>query len=447
MRFARALAAWLAVLLGAIALSALIPPLQSPDEHSHIFRGYALSKGRVALETPPGESTGSRFDEGILYFVRPYLLHIVGEKTKRLTPADEAFAKSQTWQGKEHFFSIPGAGYYFPAVYTPHALAFGIGQALDLSVAHTYRLTRALCIVAGLALLALAMRVQRPPPLAAALLLLPMTLFQLVLPTIDGITTSAAALALALFMRRSLGDGDAPAWHAWALAASLFLLATTRVHLTPLLVLPFVLYWRFRTRRDLWLGLAVAAASLAWTLYALAHTVDARIKRDHGTTELLLHYARHPLDFFRVVAASFTDEKLSTFYSQSFIGILGWLDTIMRPGFYVALWIGLALCAGASLAGVSLRRAAPERLLLAGAAVASVLLAFFALLVTWTPHPAATVEGVQGRYFIVPALAVAYAFAAAPHDRPRRWATYGLPAAFGALSLYALIATLLARYH
>ena len=37
-------------------------------------------------------------------------------------------------------------------------------------------------------------------------------------------------------------------------------------------------------------------------------------------------------------------------------------------------------------------------------ALASAALVFLALLVTWTPHPAALVQGVQGRYFIVPAL-------------------------------------------
>ena len=36
---------------------------------------------------------------------------------------------------------------------------------------------------------------------------------------------------------------------------------------------------------------------------------------------------------------------------------------------------------------------------------------FLALLITWTPQPAHVIEGVQGRYFLIPAIMVAYAVA------------------------------------
>ena len=71
----------------------------------------------------------------------------------------------------------------------------------------------------------------------------------------------------------------------------------------------------------------------------------------------------------------------------------------------------------------------------------------FALLVTWTPYPASTIEGIQGRYFIVPALAAAYALAPPQGTpKPARWPWAGV-AVFGAVALYALIDTLLRRYH
>jgi hypothetical protein len=31
------------------------------------------------------------------------------------------------------------------------------------------------------------------------------------------------------------------------------------------------------------------------------------------------------------------------------------------------------------------------------------------MLVTWTPHPATLIEGIQGRYFLLPAILIAYA--------------------------------------
>jgi uncharacterized membrane protein len=198
---------------------------------------------------------------------------------------------------------------------------------------------------------------------------------------------------------------------------------------------------------DLGLGITTVLGSVAWTVYALLNTVDQRVTRAQSTGELLVHYAQHPLEFFRVVAASLGDEKLSMLYSQSFIGMLGWLDTVMRAEFYIWLWIGLAVCGIASLLAASPHRAATERLVLVLAAAASVLLAFFALLVTWTPHPARIVEGVQGRYFIVPALAIAYAMAPAPGSKMLGRAGLAVGTAFAGVSSYALIVTILGRYH
>ena len=41
--------------------------------------------------------------------------------------------------------------------------------------------------------------------------------------------------------------------------------------------------------------------------------------------------------------------------------------------------------------------------------IGAVATIFLAMLVTWTPHPALYIDGVQGRYFLIPALLIAYA--------------------------------------
>jgi len=92
---------------------------------------------------------------------------------------------------------------------------------------------------------------------------------------------------------------------------------------------------------------------------------------------------------------------------------------------------------------------------LLAAAAASVPLVFAALLVGWSEFPATRIEGVQGRYFIAPALLVAVALAAPRrpgHSLPawRRAAgrAAGAVALAGAgLGLYAFWVTLTLRYH
>jgi hypothetical protein len=54
---------------------------------------------------------------------------------------------------------------------------------------------------------------------------------------------------------------------------------------------------------------------------------------------------------------------------------------------------------------------------------------------------------VQGRYFVVPAIMLAYAIGATAPPRRLPRPTLALLAAVAAISLYALVATLLARYH
>lgn len=445
--FLRALGLWLLVLAAACAVSSLIPPLQSPDEHSHLFRAYIVSTGHLGLETPAGASTGGMVDEGLVAFADAYMSTVALRADARLTPAQKERAESLRWGKGQRFFPVPGTGYYLPLAYAPHAAALYAGRAIDLSVADTYRLTRFATLAACVALLAAAFHILSPPTLAAAFLLLPMTVFQLLSPTLDGLTTCLAVLALAIFMRCVLDQRPPGAAPAWMLAITVLLLATSRIQLLPLLGLPFYLAWRFKSKRDAWLGLAVALLSLAWVVYALRSTVDLRVVRSQGTAELLLHYAAHPLAFLRVVASSLHDSELSRFYEQSFVGILGWLDTRLPGWSYPLLWGALAVCATATLVTSLPRQEFLARTLLLVAGFGSAALVFLALLVTWTVHPATTVAGVQGRYFIVPALMAAYALGGSLQAARPRGLHLGVIAAFAALSLCALLVTIAGRYH
>jgi uncharacterized membrane protein len=445
--WASTLGAWLLVLAAGIGLSSLIPPIQSPDEHSHLLRAYLISKGELGLSTPGGMSSGGAVDPNLLVFVDVYLSTIV--RSAQTPPSQEqlALAESLQWGQPERFFPLPGTGYYFPLIYAPHAAALWGGRTFGLTIADSYRFVRIASMLVCVGLLAAAWRVARPPPLAIALLLLPMTLFQLLSPTLDGTTTCLAVLTLSLFASAMTQERPWRSGSSWLLAGCVALLAMSRVQLLPLLALPLYVAWTRGSRRDAWLGTTAVVASLAWVTYALGTTVDLRVQREQATAQLLLQYAADPLAFLRIVGNSLADGDLGAFYAHSFIGVLGWLDTYLPLGSYPVLWAGLAACAIASATAGSLRQAWPARLLLIVAAFGSALLVFLALLVTWTPHPAATVEGVQGRYFVVPAMILAYAIGAASPGRPMRWPTLALLAGVATVSLYALVATLLARYH
>lgn len=462
---------WILAVLATSGLSWLVPPIQSPDEDSHISRAYMISQGVFLLHPLPPEDWGAQtegdseqvlafkqrsrqhggriggfVDLGLLDFISAHL-DLARQSEKRFSAAEQTRLSHMNWSDTTRFQILPGTGYYFPAIYTPQAVGLAIGRQLGLPIAHTYYLARALTLLACLAILGVACRLLTPNPLAAAVLVLPMTLFQMLSPTIDGLTASIAVLAISLFLKSADSDHKQSAQASWGLVICIFLLATSRTHLLPMLILPFYLAWRHQSRRDVYAGCAVAAATLAWVLFALLSTNDPRIARSFSTTTLLLQYATHPAAYFQMVCASLADPALFTFYQESFIGILGWLDTRLPEYFYPALWTGLGLCAVVSVS--PLRQDWGVRLLLFGIAATSAGLVFLALLVTWTQHPATLIQGVQGRYFVIPMILLGYALSGfSIGGQAKRTALAGLVlGAFATASLTALTLTLLSRYH
>jgi uncharacterized membrane protein len=461
---------WAFALLAVAGLSWLVPAMQSPDEGSHIYRAYMISRGELLLQpipehlTEPIESaevaafierarrngglSGGFIDKGLLAFSEGYMV-LAGKADKRLSAAELGQLNQLAWQGTRRYYPLPGTGYYFPAVYAPQVVGLATGQLLELSIAQSYYLMRACTLLACFSMLWLGCRFLMPNPLVAAIVLLPMSLFQLVSPTIDGLTTSLAVLTVSLFMASVDRGSKHSAAASWGIAIGIFLLATSRTHLLPLLALPFYLAWQRQSRRDFYLGCLIAIATLAWILFALQTTNDPRIVRNQTTTQLLVQYAVNPAAFFQIVAASVADDALFNFYQRSFVGILGWLDTPLADNFYPALWTGLALCALASVSVSTLRKDWSARLLLVAIALASIGLVFLAMLATWTPHPAAVVKGVQGRYFVVPAILLAYAASGCTSRQlPVRLWIGGLAlAGFSLTSVAALTVAVLGRYH
>ncbi len=455
---------WTIALLVAAGISALIPPMASPDEMTHITRAYLISQGTVLMQ-PPGEGlpqdagisarvkaffsptrVGGMVDKRLNDFVDVHSF-LIAHKDRIVTPVEQKQLNSYGWTDAKSFYGMQGTGYYFPAIYAPQALALAIGQGLDLNLAHSYQLVRGLTLLACFAMLWLAFKLVPPNPWVAAILLLPMSVFQLLSPTLDGLTTSLAVLTVSLFLTAVAPVSRSSATVSWGLALCLFLLATSRTHLLPLLALPFFVAWQRQSRRDFYLGCGVAAGAIAWTLFALMTTSDLRIVRHLTTTQLLLFYAADPLAFFRVVWATLVDQF--EFFKLSFIGLLGWLDTRLPLAYYPILWQGLGLCALASVSLASLREDWRARLLLLLLALASVALIFLALLVTWTPHPATMVLGVQGRYFVVPAILLGYVVSGTPTPQStlRRSFSGLVLAGFAYYALSSLTMALVERYH
>lgn len=402
----------LAVFIACFLLSVLIPPFQSPDEFDHIKRAYWLTRGQIVLDAPPGNASGGMLDDGLEAYIAAYLP--LRFKPERKLSADEALAaESIPWSGARHFAPGPGTGYYFPLVYLPQAVGLGVGELFGATIGHSVKLARFLALLATVALLLAAFRTVRPNPLVYTLLLLPMALFQMATASLDGVSTALAVFAMAMFLRTTLDREKSPPYLLAGLSVSLVLLITCRVHLLPMLLLLPAAWFYTRNRRYLIATAVATALILLWLGVAIATTVSGQANTGLSTSGIVAHYIGQPLAFPTVLLNTFSDLPTTQFYRESFIGVLGWIDTRLPDAVYTQAGWSLVAMALLSVSVGHLKRDWRARALLLACAVFAVLLVFFALLVTWTPHPAAMVHGVQGRYFLVPALLIAYALGGA----------------------------------
>lgn len=380
--------------------------MKSPDEHDHIERAYLLGKGVIVSARPEGKASGGNIDTGLSAYLNSF-----PPTQKELTKSELAATREIPWSGQRVYDPSPGAAYYFPIIYLPQTSALLLGEHLGMTVDFSYRLARAFALLTAALLIYSAFRIYPANPLTLALIALPMSLFQLSSASLDGISTALAIFIIAIFLRITKEKGNIPSWYVYALAVSITVLTTSRIHAAPVLLLLAAAYWYTKDRKALYLLISSTLFFAIWTAIAIKTTVDLRVATTAPVSTVVAFYLKQPSQFFTVLWESLSDKSLRSFYRKSFLGILGWLDTPFEKRSYNVLSLGILAIAALS---VSLREFKDEwrqRSLLIFIALAGTLLIFFALLVTWTPHPATNIAGVQGRYFMIPAVFLAYGIA------------------------------------
>lgn len=427
----------------------LLPPLQSPDEFAHLARASSLLSGDIVMRRPEGKPyAGVEIDGGLAEYFGVFQA-IPYNRENRLSRAELDAAAKIRWQGSTRYTPAPGAAYYMPLIYLPQATGLALGNWLDFPVDRSYMLVRAITLLVVIVLLGLALAIHPANPLLLAILFLPMSLFQWASPSLDGTALALAILAAALFMRL-LEDERLNRARLWSLAGVLILLTTSRVHLLPLLLMLAIPAWRHRSRVG-WLLFGVSSlVAMTWTLIAIRSSYVVRAVPGTTTGEIISFYVQKPWELLSAIGRTLSDPEQLDFYLRSFIGILGWLDAPLPSMSYTVLGWGLLGIAAVSLAFPRRGETMAPRLWMAALSLASALIVFLALLVTWNPLAPRVIEGIQGRYFTIPLLMFSYAIA---DSRLLNGASWRGPIAvlfvmaFAAFSLMTTCQTIMARYY
>lgn len=438
----------LALLLLSIAVSAILPPFMSPDENDHIKRAYFLTYGQIALTSPSNTNSGGMIDTGLLAYMDATFLKFAKDRSNKVTKEDMAEAGSIRWTGQDAFSAAPGTGFYFPALYAPQAIALQIGKALNLSVDHSYRLARFFALTASIGLLAAAFSATPPSAIVLAMLLLPMSLFQFASASLDGIAAAMSILAISVFLRIAR-DRDTDWKLLTALSVSILLVVTCRVHLMPMVLLPFVAFIYTRRKASLMAGVGISLIALTWTLFAMKTTIDARVVSDFRPAEIGLYYLLNPLSFLDIGYRTLSLPGEIWFYYKSYLGLLGWLDVPLTDVVYYTLSAILLAALGLSLSPRELTSVGWAKAALFLSALASSFLIFLAMLLTWNKHPAVLIQGVQGRYFVVPIFLLAYALPTiyGSYTKLRYASTIALLCCSAAYSSYQTLSVLIEKYY
>lgn len=391
-----------------ISISATVPPFQSPDEFDHIKRAYLLSKGVIVLDTPSGGNSGGQIDTGLLAYMEAFS-PIIFKTDRKLSREDIKSVEAIRWAGETSFNPAPGTGFYFPIIYVPQATALALGEILGMTIKDSYYLARFLSLAAVLIVLFLAFCLILPPPLLLALLILPMSLFQLTATSIDGLSLALSILAISAYLRlvRSEGTPSLAIYGVFVFCTAI--VCTSRLQAIPLLFLLFSVFYFFRKSHFLLTPMLTSIAVLSWIFFSISTTTDTRKMGQTSSADLVVYYIGQPERLIGVFDATFSNTDLVKFYRESFIGILGWLDTPLSSDVYAQL-IFLIICL--ALLSISFRDSARgwiARSALLFSAAASTFFVFFSMLLAWTVHPAEYIDGVQGRYFYIPAVMLVYA--------------------------------------
>lgn len=382
--------------------SIVMPSFTSPDEADHIKRAYLLTQGVFLLE-PHVKGSGGMIDTGLLSYMNAYdKYQLPDSKIERYVTAQ---ANQITWSGVEHFAGAPGTGYYFPIIYVPQALGLALGESLALSVDSSYKLARFLALLFVAIILKISFKFYDPPLIVLALLFIPMSLFQFASASLDGISTAVAIFVISIFIRIATNKESQSSWMLLLLSASVFVIASCRQHLMPLVCLIFATFFFTKNKKSLIAGFLTTSLLLVW----LAIAIKTTIHKDLGASKsvIILHYLSHPGDFLRVMSSTLTNDDTLTFYIRSFFGILGRLNASFQPPIYNYLIFATLLFFLLSLPLPQRKYLAPGLLLICIGG-SSIILVFVSLLVSWTPYPASVVEGVQGRYFLMPIIIICY---------------------------------------
>jgi uncharacterized membrane protein len=397
------------------------PLFKVPDEDAHIFRADQVSQGHfLAWKAEPNRG-GGLVDQGyadLILFVRG----LSAKQGEWFSAEDIEKIRSFRAVGQRSIQGFNSAS-YFAGSYLPQAAGLLTARLFTDRAAYHVVASRIANLLAFVAILTAALWAF--PSLAPAFLclsLMPMVLFLASSASQDALITAIAALSaglyLQIFIKRPAGPDrrSSPAMRSLiGCAACLLFISLSRPVFFPFLVLLPVAALVLREKRLFTLSLAlcaVAALCIAAQLYYVSSLGVPSGKAGVNPQLQMDFILSQPLEYAGIILETWRQQSYPLV--SSLMGILGLLDQWLSGDAYASLKTFVAIAVVFQFIAF-MKQDWSRRLgfgcnlgMLLGALLlaccAATLLTFTSMYLLWNLPRAALIEGMQGRYFYVPAV-------------------------------------------
>ena len=314
-----------------VAMCFLTPPFQSPDEHRHFFRAYQLSEGvLLPYRLQPNMKEGTtvqalhaaiggtlpRAVDALLLATHADRLRFNPDERLRVADLVSALAIKVNANDRV-FLRFAHETPYPPYSFAPQAAGILLARAFTDRILIQFYAGRLVNAMFALTLVWLALLlVPDVWPICLAFCCLPLVSFQMGSSSPDAILLGASILfAASLFVR-------GVRWTQWAQGASLSLL-TIKPFYAPVALLVLLNSDSKITARMGLVLLSLLPGAL-WLALVSGLIVPVRTDVDFDASRQLAGVLHDPINYLRLAADDLVVN--GTWYAESMIGVLGWLD-------------------------------------------------------------------------------------------------------------------------
>jgi len=396
----------------------ITPPFQMADEDSHFKRAYTVAVVDLIPQANQHGELGFYLPKAIMDFEASYR-YMKADTTQKFNYQQYYAATTTAVNYSEKVFSEFSTVETNPLLYLPQAFAMvffksliyfcSLGKAeliTPISYMYAGRIGNLLffifCAYTAIKLIPFYKRV------LFLIVCMPMTLGLVSSMSYDCMVIGICILFVSLVFHLAFNKQpeNIEKKHIIILCILSFMLIELKQVYFPLilifLLIPKEKFFNFKTRITYFILISFSGI-VSYLIWSVMSQIHGDLSEKGSSGEQLAFIINHPIQYIEVILRTFY--QLSFFYTNSFIGNLGWLDTNFPPTFiylYCLFILLFAVIDGTSNIKVTIK----QKLTILATFIISVLLIETGLYLTWTSKPEIggvgypTVSGVQGRYFI-----------------------------------------------